>query len=222
MTTHPRAIDLDRYAVRDLAPAEAARIRGHLEECPRCDQAIRAFQAQDAERMTRVPPATFVARLEERRGRGRSRFGLGLAAAVVAGGALAAAGWLLLPGTATTRYKGGGLVLHVRRGQQIARLDSEHIRAGDALRVTLTVSAPTRAQVWFLDARGRVDRLLPEPIDIGAGEQVLPGAVEVEAPCVDLQVVAATGAAASLATEAELRRTGRPPAGTDVRRLRCQ
>lgn len=150
-------------------------------------------------------------------------------------GLLAAAAALVLlrpaPRPEGVRWRGGDLTVHRLRGGVVTVLGDEGVRAGDGLRVVVTLPRPAPVDAWFVDARGRVDRLWPGgPRPLPAGPQALPDSVTVEAPCVDLFLVVVSGAAARPETEAALRRAvsgGVPagdawlPAGAALRRLRC-
>src|SRR5262249_38312673 len=131
------------------------------------------------------------------------------------------------------RLKGGGLTVHRNRAGNIQVLgDNDTIRAGDALRIVLSLTRPDSVAVWFVDAQGRVDRILPAEItQLPSGEHALPGSAVVETPCLDLWIVGAPGADASIPTEMRIRTAfsggvpsndNWPPASVIVRRLRCE
>jgi hypothetical protein len=177
-----------------------------------------------------------VGRVAERRDRGDKMEGrrrLGVLA--VAAAALAAAALLVLVARPRDeiRLKGAGAIVHRNRGGQVKVMsDADTIRAGDALRIVVTLPRSDRVEVWFVDAHGRIDRLLPEgAVDLGAGERALPGSAVVEAPCVDLWMVVATGSEVGPATESALQRAvaggvhpggAWSPAGSKVQALRCE
>jgi hypothetical protein len=254
--SHPSQFVLERHACDDLPAGEAATTRQHVSACPGC----RRFLDRLLEETQQRPPAAGFAGAIVRAGgvvpasaelpcaegeqMPRERAGLPHDArptgrrwhrgwtALAAGLTLAAAAWLLFPGRPTNRLKGAGFVVHRQRGQAQEALPTEGtIRAGDALRLVVVVPEATPIAAWSVDRAGRLDRWLFEPMSVPAGEQALPGSAVVQSPCQDLLVVVATGASASMATEARLRAAaagGLPgdsswiPPGTMVQRLRCE
>jgi hypothetical protein len=227
-TGHPSPLHLERFSVGELAEPTRAATAEHVRACVACaallDELARAKEA----RLAAVPPARFVAEVAARVGR---RGGLALRRRVtVVGGALAAAAALFLlvaRPRPDVRLRGAGLAVQRQRDGVVQVLASaDTVRAGDSLRVVVTLARPARVAAWFLDARGRVDGLTPTPLELPAGEHALPAAV-VEAPCADLRVVVGVGAAA-LTSESALRRafgaggaSGPPPEGTRTLALPC-
>ena len=230
--SHPTAFVLERLAVDDLPPDEAAAARAHVAACAECCAYADSLAARSAARLAEVPPAAFVQKLVARRRVARRR----VAAAVTTGmGALLAASLILWLPRAGVRLKGGGFALERQRDGVVTRVGSDAaVRAGDRLRVIVTLPAPAPADAWFVGVDGHVDALVDAPVMTAAGEQPLPGSVTVDAPCVDGWIVVASGDAASPATEASLRahaaggvdraRAAPPglPAHARAARLRCE
>jgi hypothetical protein len=108
----------------------------------------------------------------------------------------------------------------------------EHVRAGDALRIVVTLPHPEPVDAWFVDATGRVDRLLVGgPVSAGAGEHTLPGSAIVDSPCTDMWLVVGVGSGATAMAESALKKLGPGsrdgsdewvPKGCLTRRLRCE
>jgi hypothetical protein len=230
MSEHPKPIVLEQLSVGELAGGQRESIARHVEECSACRAFLDELEAAQEAQLAALPPQRFVALVAERRDRARRRLRRGLAAGVMA---LAAAALLLLIPRSGPRLqlKGAGLTVHRLRTGNVRVLATEDtIRSGDALRVVVTLSRPGTAAAWFVDARGRVDRLLPDGlVSLAAGEQPLPGSAVVEAPCYDLLLV--VGIDTTQASEEQLRRavaSGVPagadwlPQGTMARRLRCE
>jgi hypothetical protein len=210
--SHPVAFVLERLAVDDLPPDEAAATRAHVEECAQCRGYVESLAAMSARRLAAVPPAIFAERVAARR-RSWVRRWLG-AGPLATAGALVAASLALWTRPPAMRVKGGGgFVVERRRDGVVTRLGSDaRVRAGDELRVVVALPAPTTVAAWVVDAAVRVDALLDAPLAVGAGEQALPGSVHIDAPCVDGWLVVATGDAATRA----------PPSGASAGGLRAR
>lgn len=236
MTGHPIRSVLERFSVADLPEAQAQQTEQHVVSCSSCCQYLEELETARSDRMAAVPPARFVAQVGDRRDRQAGishrrpfRLGLGILA-----GAAAAAVLLLVPGPAPrVSLKGAGVTLHRNRAGDVRIIGADDtIRAGDALRIVVTLPRPYPVAAWFVDAQGRVDSVLAEtPLLLPAGEQAFPGSVTVDSPCVDLQLVLAVGPSASSQTETTLRQAvaqGIPatdqwlPAGSLTRSLRCE
>jgi hypothetical protein len=116
-----------------------------------------------------------------------------------------------------TRMKGTAIQIFRKRGEQVMPVgDGDRIRAGDGLRIALTLERPDRVSVWFVDRTGRIDPYPgtdpgaalgtdpgPEqgalasgdrPTSLAAGYTLLPGGVVVDAPCVDMRLIVQTSA----------------------------
>jgi hypothetical protein len=227
---------LERHCVGDLSPAERDKTVFHLESCPSCQVRIGDMKEQADRDLALAPPGEFVTQLSARMGREERRSSafrrwaaVGVAAAMAAAAAL-----IIAPRTDDAiALRGSGLQVHRNRDGMAKLMDSgDHIRAGDALRVVVTLPHPEPVDVWFVDATGRVDRLLATgPASLGTGERALPGSAVVDSPCSDMWVVVGVGAASASSAEAALKRLGPGPrnAGDDwvpkgclARRLRCE
>jgi hypothetical protein len=104
------------------------------------------------------------------------------------------------------RAKGAGESLFRRRGAEVQLLeDGARIRAGDALRLSITAAQEEPVAAWFKDASGRLDPL-GAPTALPPGQHELPGAAVVDEPCRDLEVLVLRGAAAATQDRAELGR----------------
>jgi hypothetical protein len=235
---HPSRLTIERLSVDDLPSAASAEAGRHVASCAACRREVDELRAAQARLVSRMPPDAFMVRMVERRDRGavlarRRRVRLG-AVAVISALAAAAATFALVPrGGDQIRWKGSGATIHRSRDGTVQVLTgADTIRAGDALRIVVTLPGPESVAVWFVDAHGRVDRLMDEGArHLGAGAQAVPGSAVVDAPCVDMWLVLATGAAAAAGTEEVLRRAvagGVPagdawmPANTTARALRCE
>ncbi len=240
MSAHPAPELLDRFWADDLDSDSRAAVGDHARACGECRRYLDDLARENEVALAAVPPEAFVSRLEARIAAPRRRF-LRAAGALVA---VAAAAALIVivprPATerlpATDRLKGGevaGLVVYRKRGEQIRRLEEgDVIRAGDSLRVSLTLSHPSRVGAWLVDGHGGVEPLVPGgAAELRAGEQTLPGAVTVESPCARLWLVVASGGATGRVerTLSEAAQGGgaggepwRPPEGAVTRQLECE
>ena len=215
--SHPSRRDLERFHVEDLRGPVQDDVARHVKGCASCRDYVKELQGAKQARLASVPPGVFVERLEARRKRSW-RLWAGAGSLVAA----AAAAWLLLPRGVSEeppeiRLKGGGLTVHRLRGEDVKILEeSDRIRAGDGLRLVVTVSEPTPLSVWFLDEQGQVDTLWDEPLLANPGENALTEAVFVESPCQDLLVVVTTGRYTTSDLEQGV------PEEALVRRLECE
>jgi hypothetical protein len=143
--------------------------------------------------LERLPPARFVAAVSARRAvaDGQSRRRRFLAGGL--GMACIAAAIALLPSAPVTgaRAKGVGVEIYRNRGGQVEPLGDGRVRAGDGLRVALTLPEPQRVSMWFVDAHGRVDPYTEGERELPAGPNLLPG-VTVDPPCLDMTLIIAT------------------------------
>jgi hypothetical protein len=248
MNLHPSELVLERLSVNDLPRKVREETERHVVDCLSCRQFLGELAAEQGARLCEVPPATFVANLERRRAREERRT-RGRLMSIVAGAMLAAAAMVLViprlgalreeteertgrPGSVRgdeVHFKGStGVMVHRRRDDAVTILPAEaRVRAGDGLRVVVTLDQKTPVDVWFVDRHGRVDRLLESgPLELPPGQHALPGSAIVESPCVDLWLVVVTGEAATTLTEAEVRR--RVAEGADasqeiqIRQLGCE
>jgi hypothetical protein len=228
--THPSPFALERLSVADLPAEEVGAVQRHVDDCPTCRAYLAEVARDGAARLAAVPPAEFMDRLRARdadvvplsRARRPRQRWVGLGAGVAALAAAAAVVlWLRTPAPRHgTAFKGAGVTVHLKRGAEVRALEAgDRIRAGDALRVVLTLPRGDRVAIYFVDRDGRVDRFL-EPTALAAGRHEVPGSAVVEAPCKDLQLVVVPGPADPAATLARLR-TG-PPPGAITEALRCE
>lgn len=229
MNGHPGSLQLERFSVADLALELQEKTRDHVEHCAQCRRSLAELEHSREECLRTLPADKLLANLARHQGRSkRPWIAVGALTALAAGVVLL----VLLPTVNRIRLKGLGVSVYCKRGDQVRLLaPSERIRAGDAMRVVLTVAKPEPAAAWFLDARGRVDRFLTDgSTQFDPGEHALPTAV-VESPCVDLWLIITTGSDASRRLEAAFERARREgvvpgegwaPAGAVVRALRCE
>jgi hypothetical protein len=197
---------------------------------------IGAIKDQAERDLALFPPDEFVGQLsvrmgqEVRRGTQFRRWAVLSAAAAMA----AAAALVMLPRRPdVTALRGSGLQVHRNRDGMAKLMESgDRIKAGDALRVVVTLPHPEPVDVWFVDAKGKVDRLLATgPLSLGMGEQALPGSAVVDAPCSDMWVVVGVGRASTSSVETALKQLGPSrrdgsddwvPKGCLARQLRCE
>jgi ferric-dicitrate binding protein FerR (iron transport regulator) len=231
MTDHPSSLQLERFSVDDLPADAQKKTHAHVQDCPECRHALDELEQARRDCLRELPAEKLLARMAPRPRPRRplwSWIGFGAVTAAAAGLAVV----LFFPGAQPIHLKGMGVSVYCRRGDQVRLLAAdERIRAGDGLRVVLTLTRQQPAAAWFLDARGRVDRFLTDgSTALDPGEHALPGAI-VESPCVDhwLVVLTGSGAAQRLAAAFEhARADGLPPgeawapAGAVIRPLRCE
>ena len=236
MSEHPSRFMLERHCVGDLSPADRDKTVFHLESCPSCQERVGEIKDEAERDLALLPPDEFVAKLSVRMGREVRRASqLRRWAAVSAAAAMAAVFVLMMaprrPGTVALR--GSGLQVHRNRDGMAKLMETgDRIKAGDALRVVVTLPHPEPVDVWFVDATGRVERLLPSgPMQLGSGERALPGSAVVDAPCSDMWIVVGVGAASTSSAESALKRLGPSPSsdgdewvpkGCLARQLRCE
>lgn len=225
MSLHPSELVLERLSVNDLSREAREETERHVVDCLSCRQFLGELEGEKKERLREVPPATFMADVVRRQKR-EDRQARGRLLSIVTGAMLAAAAMVVViprlrdtprqggPGrtgevrTDQVRFKGGtGVTVHRRRENAVTTLPAEaRIRAGDGLRVVVTLDRATTVDVWFVDGQGRVDRLLESgAMELPPGQHALPGSAIVNNPCVDLWLVVATGETATTLTETEVR-----------------
>ncbi|HET6282820.1 MAG TPA: hypothetical protein VFH73_17785 [Polyangia bacterium] len=238
MTVHPGRNVLERFSVGDLPQPLGRETSRHVSDCASCRGYLDELDAARAARQAAVPPELFVAQVANRRDRGASISSLRrrrrLAAGILTTAAAAAAVLLLIPRPVPqVALKGAGVAIHRNRGGQVHILSGdENIRAGDALRIVVTLPRPNQVAAWFVDANGRVDGLLAgATVSLPADEQTLPDSAIVKSPCLDLQLVVVVGARARAETDVSLRQAmargipageGWVPTGAITRTLRCE
>jgi len=193
MTSHPSALTLEQLTVDDLPAAARATAAQHVEGCATCQAKVAEFEAARVALRSRTSATAFATTIRARSAQvvalRRRRM---VVAAVTAACALAAGLVFMLRPVdhGRTGWKGAGLAIHRLRAGQVRVLTVEdRLRAGDGLRVVLTLQRPEQVTAWFEDAHGRIDRLTDAPLALEAGEHALPNSGTVENPCVDLSVV---------------------------------
>jgi hypothetical protein len=181
----PSDLDLDELLARDLAEANEARLRGHLEGCADCRARLAAFTAVAPpgwkEISARQPSFARPARPR------RWLPALGVATAALAALVLVARP-RPTPGPGA-RTKGTlALTVIVKRatGGVETLADGAPLRAGDEIRFSAASAKPGYAVVLGLDAAPAVTVYLPAsgatPVAIAAGSgQVLPGSIVADA-----------------------------------------
>jgi len=236
MSEHPNRFMLERHCVGDLSPAERDRTVVHLESCAACQERVGDIKDQAERDLAMHPADEFVSQLSVRMGKQVQRVSQFRRWAAVSVAAAMAAGATLIM---TPRrhdaitLRGSGLQVHRNRDGMAKLMEGgDRIRAGDALRVVVTLPHAEPVDVWFVDSSGRVDRLLVEGPHHGTpGEQTMPGSAFVDAPCKDMWVVVGVGRDASSSAEAALSRLGPGtrdgsddwvPKGCLSRQLRCE
>src|SRR5687768_5350946 len=146
MSEHPSRFMLERHCVGDLSPAEREKTVFHLESCPSCQVRVGGIKDEAERELTAMPPDEFAAKLSVRMGREVRRVSqLRRWAAVSAAAAMAAAAALIMaprqPGTVALR--GSGLQVHRNRDGMAKLMEpGDRIKAGDALRVVVTLTHP--------------------------------------------------------------------------------
>lgn len=194
MTVHPGSVTLERFAVGDLPAEASADVTKHVGACPQCQRFLADLSEATSSCLRSVPPERVLSAVGDARRR-HVRFLRWTQLTIVA--AIAAVIVVLVsPGpTSSVRLKGIGLSVQRRRGNEVRVMESgSGIRAGDALRMVVTLPKPTSVAIWSIDANGRVDRLSPPGgISLPAGEHALPESAIVDSPCLDLWLVMTTG-----------------------------
>ena len=236
MSEHLSRFMLERHCVGDLSPAERDKTVFHLERCPSCQVRVSEIKDQAEHDLALLSPDEFVASLSARMGReGRRVSQFRRWAAVSVAAAMAAGATLIMTPRRhdAIALRGSGLQIHRNRDGMAKLMEGgDRIKAGDALRVVVTLSHAEPVDVWFVDTTGRVDRLLVTGmVSLGSGEHPLPGSAVVNTPCSDMWVVVGVGAASTSSAEATLKRLGPSPRdGSDdwvpkgclARQLRCE
>jgi hypothetical protein len=193
--THPSTRQLERLVVGEVVAGD---VDAHVESCERCRDFVAQHDRDREQLLARWPADVFVARVATRRNVQRRRTSF----AIAAGGVALAAALVIVAGFAFrtaeetgggVRLKGVGIEVFRRRGDRVEPLASDaRVRSGDGLRIRVTLPAPDSVSVSFVDAAGHVDRFGAASIALTAGENLLPGAVVVDTPCLDLRLVVRT------------------------------
>jgi hypothetical protein len=232
MSLHPASVTLERLAVGDLPAQTSADISRHVDACPQCQLFLAELAEAASSCLQSVPPQRVLNAISGARRR-HARV-LRWTQLSVVGAVVALAVFLVSPWpTSSVRFKGIGLAVHRKRGNEVRVMESASgIRAGDALRIVVTVPKPTSVAIWSIDAQGRVDRLTPpEGISLGAGEHALPASAVVESPCVNLWLVLMNGTKAEQQLTDATRKAaeerippgeGWAPPGALIKSFRCE
>jgi anti-sigma factor RsiW len=232
MTAHPASVTLERLAVGDLSAEARADISKHVDTCPKCQRFLAELAEAASSCLRSVPPERVlnaVSNARRRHDRVLRWSQLGVVSAVAAIVIILVGSWP----TESVRLKGIGLSVQRKRGNEVRVMESgSGIRAGDALRLVVTLPRPASVAVWSIDANGRVDRLGPTGgISLAAGEHALPESAVVESPCVDLWLVLMTGTRAEQQLMDTTRKAaenriapgeGWAPPGALIKSFRCE
>jgi hypothetical protein len=239
-TAHPRKLDLDRLSVDDVPPDLRATLDGHVAACADCRAYVAELEADAAAHRGRSHVA-FVDAVRARRTadlrRARRRRLVASGGAIAAAAAIAVVVVVARGGdearvSGDTTFKGSaGVAIHVKRGDRIGVLGAgDRVRAGDAVRVVVSLPVRSPVAAWMVDDTGRVDDVVAAPVVLDAGTAALPGSLVLEAPCRDSVVVIAVGAASKQWTADRVRGEPRlhprsvqpPPSDLRVVALRCE
>ncbi len=180
MTTHPASVTLERLAVGDLPDQASADISKHVDACPQCKRFLAELTEAASSCLKSVPPQRVLDAVSDARRR-HARVLRWTQLSVV--GALAALAVFLVSPWPTTsvRFKGVGLAVQRKRGNEVRVMESASgIRAGDALRMVVTLPKPTSVAVWSIDAHGlmtgtKAEQQLTDATRKAAERQIAPG-----------------------------------------------
>lgn len=188
----PSALRLDQWLAGELSAEDGARVEAHVAGCAPC-QSEREQRLETRNRFTlEAPPFAALASSAQRR---REPW-IATAAMLAAAAALLLvlnAPWRVEPAGSDsavlgTRAKGSvasfGWV--VRRGEHVfAPGPDERLRAGDALRFTVSAREPVFVAILGLDSAGRLSVYHPDTVqllELGPGQdQPLPAAIALDA-----------------------------------------
>jgi hypothetical protein len=222
--------------VGDLPPAERDKTVFHLQACPSCQVRVGNIKDEAERSLATLPADEFVSQLSVRMGKQVQRVSQFRRWATVSVAVAMAAGATLIMTPRqheAVTLRGSGLQVHRNRDGMAKLMENgDRIRAGDALRVVVTLAHAEPVDVWFVDSTGRVDRLMTDgPFRGTPGEQAMPGSAFVDAPCKDMWVVVGVGSGATSSAEGALKRLGPGtrdgsddwvPKGCLSRRLQCE
>ena len=197
-------LQLARFQTDDMSAPEARAVQEHLDGCEKCRSLLTEMTANAAEysareavhleqltaRLTEQPTASD-ADIRERPWMRRVAVFSGLAAAAAAIVVFAFVfefGPDAPDGDPSIAFKGSTAleVTAARDGETFAVKDGTHLRAGDAVRFTLTADRPGYVTVFSVDGKGMVSPFYPAaalsvdaaPLEMpSAGKQVLPGSI---------------------------------------------
>ena len=188
------ALLLDRWRAGELAAAEAAELKTHVDGCASCAAAVSGLRAAEAEALPPLrllplraldslrPPSASLPNLLPLRARRLT------AAIAGAAGLLAAAGVLFVlraapgqPGDSGQRVKGPGygLSMYVQHGTYVRRAaPGETVAPGDAIRFAVTTPERAFVAVLSVDPSGRGSVYFP----VGARAEPVAAGTEVPLP----------------------------------------
>lgn len=162
---HISTLDLHRLRYGELEKAQAAELRGHLDQCPECRERLQAQHAMRAEFEVRPVPAAL--REASRRPRVPTWVWALVPGLLVAGLAFV----VVLPADVSSpyedvRYKGGGVEI-LLDGRGVVDPDATRFNDGDRVQVRI---APRRAgHAWVTDGH----KVLGPSFPIEAGKAAL-------------------------------------------------
>ena len=192
----PSDLRLDQWLAGELAQVERAALEAHAAGCEPCRR--RRSLLLDAQRSFASTAPVF-ATLSQRPPHWRKSWRIVAPALAAAAALLLALGrpwqhWLQQDGHGT-RAKGSVAQLRwvVRRGQRVvAGRPDQSLRAGDALRFSVSAREPVYAAVLGRDAAGHVNVYYPEAAELArvdaGNDQPLPLAIELDATPGDEQL----------------------------------
>lgn len=199
LSHHPTRLDIERMSAGLLDEGEGATVEAHLAECSKCQDYHEHLEAVRESLHDELPPALFAAQVFEREResggaggtwrRPRPRWIIGGAVATAAAAAIIIVVSLQgpppeRPGDGMRLMGSPSIRVFLRRGAQVSTLErDEPLRAGDALRIEVTVDRPSHvAVIAVTDDDDEPFALCPEGLSalaIGPGQVVLPGSIEV-------------------------------------------
>lgn len=196
-TSHPTRFDIERMSAGLIDGGQRAALEAHLSECSECREYRDHLEAVRESLHEELPPNVFAAQIFERESESAPRPWRLLRLRWVLGGALATAAVVALivlialpehppdPERDDMRLMGSSSIrIFLRRGAHVSTMSrDEPLRAGDALRVEVTVDRPSHiALLAITDGEDEPFALCPDgptSLEVGSGQVVLPGSVEV-------------------------------------------
>jgi len=189
----PSALLLDEWLAGELTPADAASVEAHVEGCALCQS--RRAERTETRRGFEADAPSFAALARSARSRrwswiaGASALAAAAALALVVGTPWGTAErWDDVGASSGTRAKGSPASLGwvVRRGGRVfAPSPEESLRAGDALRFTVSARERVFVAIFGLDSAGRLSAYHPDTDELSAvqpgRDQPLPTAIALDA-----------------------------------------
>ena len=189
----PSALLLDEWLSGELTPARAADVEAHVEGCALCQS--RRAERTETRRSFEAAAPSFAALARSARSRrwpwiaGASTLAAAAALALVVGAPWGTAGrWNDAGEGSGTRAKGNPASLGwvVRRGARVfAPSPEESLRAGDALRFTVSARERVFVAIFGLDSAGRLSVYHPDTDELSqvdpGKDQPLPTAIALDA-----------------------------------------